>query len=100
MGKTPMIDNPPEMVERVARALFYYDCASGPSGLLATSTDLSRWDDNRQKYLKLARAAISAMRKPTEAMAKAGDSVIDHETGTAYFDGYDCWIRMIDEALK
>jgi hypothetical protein len=66
-----------EMVERVARALA--DCALEPFDAIS-----------RQKFMGDARAAIEAMREPTEAMLERGD----HGTSAAG------WASMIDEALK
>jgi len=75
------------MIERVARAML----ATGPL----------TWDQIHPKsqsdYIKMARAAIAAMREPSEAMIKEG----------AYGSGEDsagvacgAWKAMIDEALK
>lgn len=49
--------------------------------------------------LAMARAAIEAMREPTDDMASAGGSELpDYDAGDD--DAVDCWKRMIDEALK
>ena len=79
-----------EMVERVAQALHaywlqYYD---GPK-------QLTPWDDlghmHKTYGVGLARAAIAAMREPTQDMwlAYAPDATIERN-----------WRAMIDEALK
>jgi hypothetical protein len=53
--------------------------------------------NNRYLYLKLARAAIAAMREPTEAMLKAG--TLAYETpGKGFLIG--AWQAMIDAAMK
>ena len=69
-----------EMIERVARAIA--QCLNEPG---------------QCSYSDIARAAIEAMREPTEAMIKEG----------AYGSGEDsagvacgAWKAMIDEALK
>lgn len=79
-----------EIIERAARAMHDYNCLAVPS--------LGAWDtlpeDYREQYLGRARAAIAAMREPTEAMADAG-------RWDAEDDGpFPCWRAMIDEALK
>jgi hypothetical protein len=72
-----------EMVERVARAIAYSETA-----------DPEIWS----AFVEVARAAIEAMREPTEQMADIGD------TATGYpiyaVSGYTVWRSMIDEALK
>lgn len=75
-----------EMVERVARAI-----------ALAGGTEFDKLPAShgpgfgmRQMYLSMARAAIEAMREPTEAMIAAGDEQSCQET----------YRRMIDAALK
>jgi hypothetical protein len=82
-----------EMIERVARALcvaagqdpdFNYD----PHGI--NRTDDVRWRVNVTK----ARAAIEAMREPTEGMVYA-DTVKEWPS-----DACAAWKAMIDEALK
>lgn len=91
-----------EMVERVAQAMF---SASGmPFTHYAMGSDL------RNGYYVFARAAIEAMREPTEAMAKMGEFRC-HGVSTgdgapavcARFLGESAEGRyqlMIDEALK
>lgn len=70
-----------EMVERVALAM--QEKAEGP-------THGNFGERPHESYVKLARAAIAAMREPTEAMLERGD----HGTSA------DGWAAMIDEALK
>ena len=80
------------MIERVAAAIM--DSAVSPQ-------IRARWDDQpeevRTHWRLAARAAIAAMREPSEAMIKEG----------AYGSGEDsagvacgAWKAMIDEALK
>ena len=68
-----------EMIERVAKAIEDAD-ANGFSKL---------------PYWACARAAIEAMREPTEAMADAGTTETNSEE-----DAIECWNAMIAEALK
>ena len=97
-----MTDKVPEMVERVARTVYtklvaytYTIVAFGPDAF-----------DNESEFCKeqmrdWARACIEALRKPTEAMIRAGDKKSLSE------GAHDCEVRvsdiyqaMIDEALK
>lgn len=87
-----------EMVKLVARAI---DEAAG----------LSAWQKVRGSGMfpstdEIARAAIAAMRKPTEAMKYKGGKI---EAGAVEWNGQDpinedaaaeVWRAMIDEALK
>jgi hypothetical protein len=68
-----------EMVEQVARAM----AASEPK--------LAYWDDKRS----MARAAIAAMRDPSEAMLDATKAL---SSSRAYVG--DVWRAMIDAALR
>lgn len=69
-----------DMVERVARAMFA-DTNEGP-------WESERYD-NHHIYLSNARAAIKAMREPTEAMMHVAWAIADGE-----------WQAMIDAALE
>lgn len=74
-----------EMVERVAEAI----AISGNGGT---------WDDwynedQREFHRKRARAAIEAMREPTESMVEAGWNAPGDQPQTH-------WEAMIDAALK
>jgi hypothetical protein len=75
------------MIERVARATHNHSREHANS-----------WDEllpyYHNKYRQDARAAIAAMREPTEAMINAGDRT-DHDVEAA-----TVWQAMIDEALK
>jgi hypothetical protein len=75
-----------QMIERVARAI----CASG------VCIDPDSYDVDRywRRWIPEARAAISAMREPTEAMKRAADRLPD------VMSVGDEWRAMIDEALK
>jgi len=75
-----MID---EMVERVARAILKEERNLD----LELSSDITK-----QSYCRYARAAIEAMREPTEAMLAAGDKKQD------FYSGF-IWQAMIDAAL-
>jgi len=77
-----------EMVEHVARAM-----ADKLSEQQFGST--TPWHDPefRQNAMEVARAAIKAMREPTENMIRAG-----YLADTLALE--DAWREMIDEALK
>lgn len=50
--------------------------------------------------LKKARAAIEAMREPTDAMIKGNDEIYASRTCTVCLGAVEGYRRMIDEALK
>lgn len=87
-----------EMVERVAEAIFEALGTCGNADLMAGAgtIDFNPETERRVKQL-IARAAIEAMRYPTEAMKKAGAYQVeyDHEGNL-----FRAWESMIDEALK
>lgn len=59
------------MVERVARAMYERQWLAG--SLASTIPDWARMPpDFQEQWLRSARAAIEAMKTPTEAMTKAG----------------------------
>ncbi len=75
-----------EMIERVAKAIY----------------DRTLEDDQLADYglpmadaITCAKAAIEAMREPTQDMLNAGKAIM-----TDYDDSLECWQAMIDEALK
>lgn len=71
-----------EMIERVARALF-----------IEYGHEPEEWcEAHRVHYIAVARAAIAAMREPTEAMVDASGM------GSQLTSGM--WSAMIDAALK
>lgn len=80
-----------KLIARVAIALWQDESlrASGRKRLVD-------WDDvsaaDQEKWQRLARAAIAAMRAPTKAMIEAGN---DHCPG----DAPEVWRAMIDAAL-
>jgi hypothetical protein len=83
-----------EMVERVARAI--YD-----AGQMRFHTE--PWDtriaETQENYRALARAAITALREPIEAMMSSIDwSEYEHEFGPA--EARLIWETFIDAALK
>ena len=82
-----------EMIERVARAMFEADQLSDEAKLLEWS---ERWEMSKASYYNIARAALTAMRHPTEGMkgyAKHRLPGISRDTA------HDVWMLMIDEAL-
>lgn len=92
-----MSDAEESMVEGVARAIYE---ATGPS--------LS-WEHvatPRKRCRDQARAAIAAMREPTEAMRAAQDDCLKSELGGLHDSAYwsegwpkELWTSMIDAAL-
>lgn len=86
-----------EMVEKVAAAI----CESlfGPYD----ATALGAGTSPSAQSAKAARAAIEAMREPTESMKEAGDAIIlgdveDKVIGS--FTAEKTWVAMIDLALS
>lgn len=78
------------MLERVATALFNYDGDGRKFSDLRTS--------QREYWLDTARAAIEAMREPTEEVYQAGREVAMGKPGT--LDGVkERWKYMVDAAL-
>jgi hypothetical protein len=71
-----------EKIDEVARAIADNIQSALPDG---TTVD----------YEYAARAAIAAMREPTEAMVKAGNKMTDWASGAG-----DAWEVMVDELLK
>ena len=82
-----------EMVERVAKEIYLHVNAETAGRPLAEVADA---------YLACARAAIAAMREPTEAMIKeATDTAIMEGTyGIAGEDAVSIWKAMIDAAIS
>jgi hypothetical protein len=80
---------PDSMIERVARAI--YEDRNG-AGCVPWAR---RGGEIQRPYLSDARAAIVAMREPTKGMVSSGQSKCDD-----YLDSVECWITMIDAALK
>ncbi len=99
------------MVERASRAILksrFFDCEPDAYG-----GDLEAFYRNLDPDHVIgahfeARAAIQAMREPTEAMTDAAD-LADHEYTVRTFgrhsaimqqSGYDHWVAMVDAALS
>jgi len=91
------------MVEKVARALAYE--AHENANDYSSEKELSSFIDFIwSSYVPTARAAIAAMREPTEGMKMAVDKAEDdlgicHEA-YEHIDWYDAWPAAIDAALK
>ncbi len=92
-----------EMIERVARAMLAADYPDDVGGEL----EYLWWDRHGETYLRYARAAIEAMREPTEAMTFAGHDPLETSVGLSngelYFDAEgpaQTFTAMIDAALK
>lgn len=69
------------MVERVAAAIWPH----------------AEWNGDYQEAVAAARAAIAAMREPTEGMSLAGDK--RRYSGATNYDAADVYHAMIDAAL-
>lgn len=84
-----------EMVERVARAILASHDYSKNDGKEGGFESLSpEW---QEVLLANARAAIEAMRWPTDAMFTIGSNRLNDDGD---YDAEDVWFGMIDEALK
>lgn len=99
-----MTKDVPEMVERVAKGIFVADF------------DEEDWpkvtEDVRDIFRIRARAAIAAMREPTEAMTEQGSEAVDPDNDNGIWDiehngpyltvegAKTMFQAMIDEALK
>lgn len=80
-----------EMVERVARAIGNVLVKDSHGECLLIATD--------EQCTEIARAAIEAMREPTEGMKQSGAMVMpDYDPDVN--DAAQCWEAMINEALK
>ena len=92
-----------DMVEKVARAIDpeAFDLPRDTRGAA------QKWRLRTAKARKLARAAIEAMREPTEAMCRTGESSKGASSPESWVDGSYTpenveliWKDMIDAALK
>jgi hypothetical protein len=104
-GSTRMSEAP-EMVERVARAAYLEFSGEDPEGEFAWwygkeeglpydwRREADRTSLGAEGFLRCARAAIAAMRVPTEAMVRAGNDWNSAPLSWAV------WHAMIDAALK
>lgn len=89
-----------EMVERVARAMW--------ESMRLEYDQMVPWEeaqDNndelgpaRRQLRLMARAAIAAMREPTEEMFRAAEEVVDPDDRFS-FSFAECWRAMIDAVL-
>lgn len=88
-----------EMVERVAMALWLDSADCGVSGW----SQKFPFQRNAEAYRRIARAAIQAMREPTEKMSDAAYEVKVPGADLDDFCVYDCapaiWRAMVDDAL-
>jgi hypothetical protein len=91
---------PSKMIERVARAIVSAYCDR--------AVDAPHNDEITEADIEAARAAIAALREPSEAMMKAGSLPYRWTTHEAPprlelpfgWTTTDAWQAMIDEALK
>ncbi len=87
------------MVERVARAMFAHEHGGDKASI---DRGAAAWEHDGNLYLELARAAIAAMREPTDAMVIAGAqhiAGIQHPISDTAGDTKGRWRAMIDAAL-
>jgi hypothetical protein len=94
-----------EIVERVAARMWKAESedAGVPASVTARRTYdafLDQSDDTRAKWRKFARAAILAMREPTEAMLYAGQMANDEDGYVGGPSPEPIWTAMIAEALR
>ena len=83
------------MIERVARAICRANCTPDMSAEDIDCQEENAWD----MWVPEARAAIEAMREPTEEMLYCGDAQISDWDRT-HEDVRAAWHAMIDAALK
>lgn len=80
------------MIEKVARAMLNADNAD--------NADVVSWDEltsvKAKSYKRHAKAAILAMREPSEEMVKAADVSIHSD----FYPPNITWEKMIEAALK
>ena len=86
-----------DMVERVARAIYVaYAIEEGSPPDVANADADFHWPF----WVGEARAAIAAMREPTEKMVRAGEKeFIASDVACCMEPAEDCWQAMIDAAL-
>ncbi len=77
------------MVERMARSMCEADCVTCPQRMD------TEWNNESAFYLSFARAALKAMREPTEAMLAAASTNASHQLVAQAF-----WEAMIAAALS
>jgi hypothetical protein len=84
-----------DMVERVARGMYE---AEPDAHRFPDWDKLTADDELRRRFLRQARAAIEAMREPTEAMLRSGT---DHDAeGGGTGNPLAIYTAMIDAALS
>lgn len=90
---------PNDMAERIARIMWKHFATEG-------AFDEDRNDEDRGAYLTAARAAIEAMREPTDAMLRSINAqVLVAGTDSGCYSDHNpspdvAWETMIDAALK
>lgn len=98
-GRAGKMTGAVDMVEKVARAIVgaMYHPQPDMSGDIWKAVS----PRHRRDATDAARAAIEAMREPTEAMKDAG-SYFDHDGdgGISAYEAADVWSGMIDAALN
>lgn len=90
------------LIERVARAMHakWFEIRPGDFGQAAWEEMPESW---RHETMEFARAAIEAMREPTEAMLNAKYGPENYERVSGWLDSLDAetvWQAMIDVALE
>lgn len=102
----------PEMVERVARALYEKSGANTRYDIYSGKSIPATWNEQdelfRQMWRSRAGTAIEAMREPTEAMADKGENVLvcgpfpadlRDSPSKSWATAKSCWRNMITAAL-
>jgi hypothetical protein len=82
------------MIERGARAV----CAASGGSWRSPPFNNLHTDALNNRWRYIARAAIEAMREPTEAMVEAHYKA-HADTETVFADAEDVWRAMIDAAI-
>ncbi len=90
-----------EMIERVARSMFHAE--NEPHKAETKYGELWDWLDVmpavRERHMTNARAAIKAMREPTEEMIEKGSDA-RRPGNSRWGNSHGTWKAMIDAALK
>lgn len=100
-----------EMIERVAKAMWQgvWDRAKANERRANEAAErdvyfsyVPKWEDCNLIFLSYARAAIEAMRKPTDEMIRAGSLHQESlgKTGISISDTWSVYEATIDAALK
>ncbi len=90
-----------EMIERVARAMYHRAAMEVVKDLPNADREMDGWtlllsETSREVWRDSVRAAIAAMREPTEEMKDAGDDLMDDTVECSH----NVWNAMIDAALR